>query len=784
MLIRQYIARSLMGLKRFKYLATAAIFTAACAILPAQLVRANISSCSANVSPHTVNTNDQSTLQFTITNSGNTDDIRYISIQNYFTEQISIISASANNWDFSFSAASIISTSGSLGLGNSLTVSAQIQTGSDYVASGDWNVFAGNSPDGTGNIPCDGSLGTQVGSPPAPPPPPAPEPPPPPPPPAPVGPVISNIAASASSNSATITWNTNSAATSQIHYGFGAGYGNTTDLGSALQTNHNERLTGLLADTAYHYQVVSTDGSGHTTSSADNTFLTSPEPIVFSAPTPSQAKTKQSEEAPISTKVAIKDVPTEKIPPTISLTTDFSKPFKTTPAIVGSAADNDALAGIEYSMDGGKDWLPVDIDHGLGTKNATFSFTPLNLDDGNYPVVARAIDISGNIGASDTKTLVIDRLDPLVGGNVISLGPQVLQPNENGVITSLVGVDQKITASAVGGPISINLAATDTKNPKLQTKNFALTKSSDTGLWSGIISFGNSGVYSLIANAVDGAGNKTTRNLNTVYVAAPAQIVKNGGNQAVAADVTLYYLEPTSNTWTVWDAASYGQENPQKTNANGNFQLLLPPGTYYLKATASGYHDLISQIFKTDHPTPISGVLGMKASHSLKLGPLHIGWPNFSTERINLGVDSSKIPQNLRQNNLLGQSLPTFSLADTNGGSANSVDWLGKPTLITFGATWSPATTEELATLSKLQTNQDINIIPIAAQERAARVRVYTAIAGYKMNWLVDPDSTLGQPFNIQSLPTHYFVDRKGIVRKVLVGVLSESEILDNLAGL
>jgi Bacterial Ig domain/Purple acid Phosphatase, N-terminal domain len=97
-------------------------------------------------------------------------------------------------------------------------------------------------------------------------------------------PVISGIAAGAiSSSSATITWSTSTASTSQVNYGINSSYGSNSALDSSLVTAHSVALTGLSASTTYHYQVLSQDGSANLSTSADFTFTTS---AVASGPQP------------------------------------------------------------------------------------------------------------------------------------------------------------------------------------------------------------------------------------------------------------------------------------------------------------------------------------------------------------------------------------------------------------------------------------------------------------------------------------------------------------------
>lgn len=86
------------------------------------------------------------------------------------------------------------------------------------------------------------------------------------------GPAISAIAvASVTANSATITWTTSPAATSQIFYGLNGNTNLSTNLDHSLVTSHSITLQNLAQQMVYTYEVQSTDSGGSTTS-ATNTF--------------------------------------------------------------------------------------------------------------------------------------------------------------------------------------------------------------------------------------------------------------------------------------------------------------------------------------------------------------------------------------------------------------------------------------------------------------------------------------------------------------------------------
>jgi hypothetical protein len=95
-------------------------------------------------------------------------------------------------------------------------------------------------------------------------------------------PVISAVTAkSVTSSSATITWTTNKASSSQVAYGTTSAYGLMSVLGGTLVTSHSVALSGLAASTTYHYQVLSRDSQGNLASSGDFTLKTTANSVVL-----------------------------------------------------------------------------------------------------------------------------------------------------------------------------------------------------------------------------------------------------------------------------------------------------------------------------------------------------------------------------------------------------------------------------------------------------------------------------------------------------------------------
>ncbi|MCG3162915.1 MAG: hypothetical protein JMDDDDMK_04276 [Acidobacteria bacterium] len=88
-------------------------------------------------------------------------------------------------------------------------------------------------------------------------------------------PVISAAGATVNgSSSATIKWTTDEASDSQVEFGVTTLYGGLTQINSSRVTQHSVALTGLVANTTYHYRVKSRDAAGNLAVSGNLTFKT------------------------------------------------------------------------------------------------------------------------------------------------------------------------------------------------------------------------------------------------------------------------------------------------------------------------------------------------------------------------------------------------------------------------------------------------------------------------------------------------------------------------------
>src|SRR3989338_4754896 len=373
-------------------------------------------------------------------------------------------------------------------------------------------------------------------------------------------PTISNISVSVSETSATITWTTDQDTDSKINYGLSGEYTESVS-DSTYVTSHSLTPSGLTKNTAYDYQIISVNSIGESVFSDKLTFTTSGS---------STTTTTTTTVTKIITATPLPSPTPDKVPPAVALKTDFKKNYTRAPEIEGSASDVSGVASLEYSLDDGKNWLPVRQIGSIYGKSTSFSFTLPALFDGTYKIKIRARDGKGNSGSTGAKFLTIDRLPPKVGASLFTVGPQVLLNNQSNSISLLSGIPARIYLSAVGGPDEINLSLSPLGLPNLSTAQVKMSKNPETGLWLAALNVKEPGRYRVSSTSIDGADNQSKRLVSNIEILPPGMVSSNG-LPIKNTQIVIYVLDPLSGRFTQFDGSSFDIENPVTTDNNGRY---------------------------------------------------------------------------------------------------------------------------------------------------------------------------------------------------------------------
>jgi hypothetical protein len=531
-------------------------------------------------------------------------------------------------------------------------------------------------------------------------------------------PVISEMTVAAGPSTATIGWRSDVDSNGSVDYGTTSGYGSSKAGQTGVQS-HSVTLTGLTPETTYHYRVSSTTDNGSTITT-DNTFVTAVAgTTTVTTNTVTNVVTNTNTQT-INQTVILAD----KSKPTVNVSTKIQKTYKEAPIIEGKVVDtgaiNAGIAKIQYSIDDGKNWLMVEEPN--GARSASFNFVPEIYDDGNYVLLVKATDLTGNTGVSSKQTLVIDRLPPKVIHSVWRVGPIVL----SAPYPLLPGVTTNVSIQAIGGVIELSLL--------INEQEYKFNKNSENGLWEGEvkIEWGSNPVlqYSgvpVIVRARDGGRNKIEEKMGEISLPAQA-----GEKVKQDVNVTVYRYDEMTKRFKKWNGAIYGQNNPKL----GKFDWFLPEGKYYFKESLKRYQSGVTEIFEIQKPSIVS-VFGQLEKWSIA---------NFwRSKKLAVSNSGSLISKNDEQ--LVGRVSKWVEDSEYRGKEFN----------LNIVASWDPG----FATiLSGLKTG-DLVIVPGANQSSMDLVKMR---GGYSIDLIGDPDGTILDDFKETVLPVSININRRGQV--------------------
>lgn len=525
-----------------------------------------------------------------------------------------------------------------------------------------------------------------------------------------------------------------------------------------------------------------TDGADWTTAQLSNGNFT------FTTPNLAEGgytiKVRAKSEAGVYTKsesYASSTVTIVTTPPKVSLDKISPNPTKNqTPAISGKAASSlVAISKVEVSIDG-KSWQVAK------QSGNTFTIVLNKLEDGNYPIKARAFDSAGNVGQSETQTLIIDTIPPIIGGAMQALGPQLLTPDSRGVIKIVAGTPVILALSMKGGVTEAKVETGD--------GTFDLKPQADSHLWFGDLKLDKGGEKQLKIIAVDGAGNSTERNLNTVLVEDFGKVIDKQTQKAVEeAKVSVYFFETQSKQWILWEGVSYGQNNPQKTNIDGTYSFMVPAGRYYIEVSALGYHSVQSEILNLSQTSILNYKFPLSSKPNLTLhlpfiGRVVLAIPSLIPETLNTGSLTQPALKHIDLDQTLspGTPVPNLVLPNLSNEEISLSALKGKSVLLSFISPWSSQSLEQAAILSEISGNlpEGQSILVVSLQESIPTTETFMKRGKYKFPVVVDKDGQTAANYKITLLPQHFFIDKDGKLQDVHIGVLSKSEILEKLKNL
>ena len=137
-----------------------------------------------------------------------------------------------------------------------------------------------------------------------------------------------------------------------------------------------------------------------------------------------------------------------------------------------------------------------------------------------------------------------------------------------------------------------------------------------------------------------------------------------------------------------------------------------------------------------------------------------------------------------------GFAAPDFTLDLLGGGDITLSELRGKPVMINLWASWCPPCRAEMPAIQKVyQDYQELGLVVLGVnttnQDNEADATAFVREYGLTFPIPLDRDGSVSARYELRGLPTTFFIDRKGIIRSVVVGgPMSEAVIRSKVEDL
>lgn len=145
------------------------------------------------------------------------------------------------------------------------------------------------------------------------------------------------------------------------------------------------------------------------------------------------------------------------------------------------------------------------------------------------------------------------------------------------------------------------------------------------------------------------------------------------------------------------------------------------------------------------------------------------GWMVFSPPQPN-STTGGRIPAPGE-----GFLAPDFALQDAQGQTIQLSELRGSPVLLNLWASWCPPCQAEMPAMQKtyeIYAGQGLTILAVNTtyQDDKTAALDFVAQRGLTFPVLFDVDGSVSQAYRVHSMPTSFFIDRQGMIRRVVVG--------------
>lgn len=141
--------------------------------------------------------------------------------------------------------------------------------------------------------------------------------------------------------------------------------------------------------------------------------------------------------------------------------------------------------------------------------------------------------------------------------------------------------------------------------------------------------------------------------------------------------------------------------------------------------------------------------------------------------------ESKSLETSLQTDGLqIGAKAPDFELKALTGDKVKLSSLKGKKVMLNFWATWCPPCKEEMPEMEQFykEGHQDIVILAVNIDPHMD-VKGFVDTNGITFPILLDKDDLVNENYKILSIPTTYFIDRRGMIQSKYIGAMNQEII-------
>lgn len=130
----------------------------------------------------------------------------------------------------------------------------------------------------------------------------------------------------------------------------------------------------------------------------------------------------------------------------------------------------------------------------------------------------------------------------------------------------------------------------------------------------------------------------------------------------------------------------------------------------------------------------------------------------------------------------VGQPAPDFKLQNPDGESISLSDFKGKPVLINFWASWCAPCVSEMSYLEEIYdewSDKGLMLLAINNGESSATVESFLQDNNLSFPVVLDTKAVIVRKYNIQFLPTTFFIDKDGIIQEKVIGAFPSKAAIE-----